>query len=344
MSIQTQFNKFHQAISFSRESDDYKAIIDKDNSIKSDIEEAFKEAGYPVISDFIQGSLATHTAIKTLKGDIDLDRGLIISKESSPDNPVDCKKLLRDVLATRGFKNGKIKMPCVTADYASLDLHIDYPIYREDMGSQLELAIGKEFSGEKERGWQSGDPKGLIDWINGKDAYHLSSEERGQYRRIIRYLKRWRDVVFTNDSTRKKIYSIGLTVMVIECYVPKFEESTPVDLEAILATVKSILSHGYFTKKSFDENKYDIRVTQPKSPWRDIFAKHGTTVGTEFRNKLIQLQDKLLKAQNDKDESKQCEILREVFGSDFPEVEKKNAGRVKAVHASAGYVADHGGA
>lgn len=344
MSIQTQFNKFNNTISITRESDDYKAIREKDNSIKSDIKEACKEAGYPITSDFIQGSFATHTAIKSLSGDVDLDRGLIISKETSPDNPVDCKKVLKDVLVARKFKNSKIKMPCVTADYASLDLHLDYPVYREDTFSQLELAVGKEFSEEKERCWQNGDPKGLINWINGGEFYLLSSEQTYQYKRIIRYLKRWRDVIFTNETTRKKIYSIGLTVMAIECYVSKFDEETPEDLESILETVKAILAHGYFTKKSYDEEKYDIQVNLPKSPGRDIFTKHGTTVGTEFRNKLIKLRDKLQKALDEEDESKQCEILREVFGDDFPQVAKKDEGKAKAVHASPGYVADHGGA
>lgn len=344
MSIQTQFNKFNKAISISRESDDYKAIREKDESIRSDIKKAFKEAGYPITSHFRQGSFATNTAIKSLSGDVDLDRGLIISKENAPTNPVDCKKVLRDVLVGRGFKNGKIKKPCVTADYASLDLHLDYPIYREGLAGQLELAVGKENSIEKERLWQDGDPKGLIDWVNSKDDYLLSREQRDQYRRIIRYLKRWRDVVYTNESTRNHIYSIGLAVMIIQCYSPRFEEETPQDLESILETVNGILSQGYFTKKSFDENKHDIRVDLPKSPWRDIFTNHGTTVGTEFRNKLIKLRDKLQKALDEGDETKQSEILREVFGDDFPQVEKKDEGKGKAVHASAGYVADHGGA
>lgn len=344
MSIQTQFNKFNKTISISRESDDYKAIREKDTNIKSAVKAAFKKAGYPVINDFRQGSFATDTAVRSHDGDVDLDRALVISAEEAPDDPVDCKKVLRDVLVKRGFKNAGIKMPCVTADYASLKLHLDYTVYQDNGYEQLDLGVGREFSGAKDRGWQQGDPKGLIKWINGNDNYAFSAEQRHQYRRIIRYLKRWRDVVFTNESTRKKVYSIGLAVMAIECYSSKFDDGTPVDLEAILETVKIMLNSGYFTQKSFDKNQYDIRVQLPKSPWRDIFAKHGTTVGTEFRNKLVKLRDKLQKALDEEEEYKQCEILREVFGNDFPQVEKKDKGNAKAVHASAGCVADHGGA
>jgi hypothetical protein len=42
MSIQTQFNKFNKVISITRESEDYKAIREKDDSIRSDIKEAFE--------------------------------------------------------------------------------------------------------------------------------------------------------------------------------------------------------------------------------------------------------------------------------------------------------------
>jgi len=66
MSIQTQFNKFNKAIMITLNSDEYKAIKEKDASIVSDIEAAFKQAGYPISSSFIQGSFSTETAIKSL--------------------------------------------------------------------------------------------------------------------------------------------------------------------------------------------------------------------------------------------------------------------------------------
>ena len=61
MSIQTHFDKFHDKIKLSREDDAYKKARDRDDSIKTEVKTAFSEAGYPVIADFIQGSLKTHT-------------------------------------------------------------------------------------------------------------------------------------------------------------------------------------------------------------------------------------------------------------------------------------------
>ena len=61
--------------------------------------------------------------------------------------PLKLKKSVLKVLEDRGFKKAKIKKPCVTADYASLSLHIDIPLYRERNGV-YELAVGKiEFKG-----------------------------------------------------------------------------------------------------------------------------------------------------------------------------------------------------
>ena len=157
MGIQTQFDKFHNKIKLGREDEAYKKARERDNSITKDVKATFKEAGYPVTSDFIQGSLATATAIVPLFGDYDVDRGLVIDADTAPNNPVDPKLSTLTVLESRGFKNARIKKPCVTADYASDDVHIDFPIYKKS-GNQHFLAVGKKNSDENNRSWSIADP------------------------------------------------------------------------------------------------------------------------------------------------------------------------------------------
>ena len=130
MGIQTHFDKFHDRIKLGRKDDAYKKARERDDSIKADVKAAFSDAGYPVIADFIQGSLKTHTGIIPISGDYDIDRALVIDDEKAPDNPVTPKKKALDVLKDRGFKNAKIKKPCVTADYASDNVHIDFIVYK----------------------------------------------------------------------------------------------------------------------------------------------------------------------------------------------------------------------
>ena len=87
----------------------------------------------------------------------------MIDADTAPENPVTPKKTALEVLENRGFKNAKIKKPCVTADYASDNVHIDLIIYKRS-GEQHYLAVGKKNSDENNREWAIADPLGLMEW------------------------------------------------------------------------------------------------------------------------------------------------------------------------------------
>jgi len=347
MGLQTQFNKFHKKINLTRQDQAYKNAREKDDSILEKIRESFKKEGHPIISDFIQGSLKTCTAIKSVDGDFDIDRAIVIDAEKAPDNPVDVKLIVLDVLEARGFKNATIKKPCVTADYASLNLHIDFPVYTKD-GDKYKLAIGRKNSTSENRKWDNSDPNGLQEWVND-DRYHqkkwdvLTDVEFKQFRRVVQYLKRWRDEQYTSSSERKKVYSIGLTVMVKKSFCPSADdEGTPNDLLAIKDTVLCILSQSEFFIDLGDD-KYDLIVKLPKSPHRDIFNDHGSTVATKLRNKFSTLTKKIIEVEIEKDLKKQCEILQKQFGVDFP-IPEIDGGSSKAIYATSGVSSSSQGA
>ncbi|MBQ0760533.1 MAG: nucleotidyltransferase [Zhongshania sp.] len=335
MGIQSHFFKFHNAIKLSKTDDSYSDARKKDDSITDAVKLAFKEKGYEAIECFIQGSFSTDTAIKSLDGDFDIDRGIVIDHEYAPDNPVDPKKVVLEVLEKRGFTNAKIKKPCVTADYKSLNLHIDFPIYKK-LGSTYYLAIGKKGSDENNREWAVADPKGLKDWIKMKSHYVGSQDDKlWQFNRIVRYLKRWRDHKFSAD-VRRKVYSIGLTVMIKQSFTPSFDnDGKPCDLTALKNTVKSILSSGYFQDQSNDQ--YKVVVKLPVSPYRDVFDGSGVGTGTQLKNKLETLLNKLEQVLEEDDENKQCNTLSGIFGDDFHVSEKKSeSSKVRAVYPTAG--------
>jgi hypothetical protein len=324
MSLQNQFSKFEEKIRLTWSDAKLKELREKDKSIQEDISSAFKDKGYPVVDFFPQGSYATYTCIEPIneEDDYDIDVGVVIDADKAPNNPVDVKKTLRDVLSNRNLKNPKIKMPCVTAQYykeGEKRFHLDYPIYKKNQ-STYHLAIGKEFSDESTRKWESADPKGLITWINNKSVF--SSEENFvQYKRLIRYMKRWRDYCITGTE-RKQVYSIALTVMIRESYQGDISaEGEFNDLESLRKTVSSILNKTYFRFTGNNNNipQYEIVAKLPVEPCRDIFNKHGKTLGTFLRNKFLSLKENLDKASRETNLKKQCEILAsDVFGDDFP--------------------------
>lgn len=333
MSIQARFNKFHDKIKLSREDSEYKDAREKDDSILKDIKTALKDEGYPVIEDFLQGSMSTATAVKNPGEDFDIDRATVIASEGSPEDPVEIKKIVLGVLEDRGFKNAKIKKPCVTADYASKNLHIDIPIYREKDGD-YELAVGKKNSNNENKEWSKSDPKGLKDWINDSSNYLGSSSKKlEQYKRLVRYLKRWRDNKFSADVA-KKVFSIALTVMAKEQFKPYLDDNEKAnDLISLRNSVEAILNGGYFSYQGDDQ--YKVKVDLPKSPWRDIFNDSSVNTGTQFYNKLKSLKAKLIEAIDEEDLIKQCKILNKVFGDDF-EVPSSATNNKKATYSSAG--------
>ena len=345
MGIQTHFDKFHNKIKLGREDEAYKKARALDDSIKKGVTSAFAEAGYPVVKDFIQGSLRTHTGIVPISGDYDIDRALVINDEIAPENPVTPKKKALDVLEDRGFKNAKIKKPCVTADYASDNVHIDFIIYKRS-GNQHYLAVGKENSDENNREWSAADPHGLTDWINDDSRYGGDDAKAilAQFRRLVRYLKRWRDVQFS-EALAEKVFSIGLTVMVKERLLWSFStEGARQDLQALSETVGTILDAGYFTEE--ETGRYRVRVHLPAQPWRDIFDGSSLNTGTQLYNKLKRLKEKLAEAEGLSDEREQCQILNKLFGDDFevPDPPKGGSKTEKANYSSAGIVTTSVGA
>lgn len=339
MGIQIHFDKFHDKIKLGRQDGAYKTARQRDDSIKRDVTSAFAVAGYPVVHDFIQGSLKTNTGIVPVRGDYDVDRALVIENETAPENPVAPKKKTLDVLESRGFKNAKIKKPCVTADYVSDNVHIDFIIYKR-LGAQHYLAVGKENSDENNREWSLADPHGLTDWINDDSSYWTvdSKDVLAQFRRLVRYLKRWRDVQFS-EMVAAKVFSIGLTVMVKECFVSAFStEGARQDMQALRKTVEAILASGYFTEEQ--AGKYRVSVYLPTPPRRDIFHASSLDTGTQLRNKLMDLNNKLGEAERLSDERKQCQILNALFGDDFevPEPPKGSSKTTKATYSSPGIV------
>ena len=105
-----------------------------------------------------------------------------------------------------------------------------------------------------------------------------------------------------------------------------------------------MLSHGYFT--AIGNDQYQVSVSLPVRPHRDIFDGSSIDTGTQFQNKLYRFDTKLQDAISESDEIKKCKILRQILGGDFPVPEKSNSssGGEKAVFPSAGIVGTSQGA
>lgn len=324
--VQRQFEDFHSAICF--DEDDEKATLRKkrDTIVKALRDRLGNDV--PSFVNFNQGSYSMHTGVVPLDGNFDIDVGLIFDcNQDRYTDPVVLKKMVRDA-ANTNFRTVLIRRPCVTVNYMSggeIAYHVDLAIYTKGDDGKLYLAKGKENSAEEHRIWEVSDPKELTKRICG--AFE-DSDKLAQYRRCIRYLKRWRQVQFRGAGAP---LSIALTVAALYWFKPNLGISgKPVDLLAMLDWVKAIL--GQFTYDYHQDEGMHLRlkVALPVEPYSDLMAKRTAAQMKNFKEKLEALRDALQKAYDEDLPEDACKHLKKQFGDDFKVPEKSETAKVVA--------------
>ncbi len=324
--VQKQFEDFHKAICF--DEDDEKATLREKRDI---IIKALKDNlgdDCPSFTYFHQGSYSMHTGVVPLDSNFDIDVGLIFDcdQDKYPD-PVVLKKKVRDAVDTN-FRTVEIRRPCVTVNYISggkTIYHVDLAVYCRDSGGRLYLAKGKENSAIEHRIWEATDPKGLTKLVCG--AFDESSE-LAQYRRCIRYLKRWRHWQFTGPGAP---LSIALTVAALKWFEPNFGTSgKPVDVLAMLNWVQRMLDN--FTSEYREDGGWHerLKVPLPVEPYTDLMAKRTAAQMTDFKGRLESLRGALQEAYNEELPEDACKVLKKQFGDDFKIPDKAETAKMVA--------------
>ncbi len=198
--------------------------------------------------------------------------------------------------------------------------HIDLAIYSVDkdyFGRDINH-IAKGFSGSSEHRkiWELSEPFKLKELL--KSAI-TDSSDREQFRRVVRYLKRWKDCNFSSTVTGRPT-GIALTACCYNFFEPQktivYNNYTSQyqyqynDLEALQNVVNKII--GMFTWNN------QIIVKLPVQPYNDLFEKMSDNQMISMKQKLISLRDTLTNASNEYYPSIACAKLQKVFGNDFP--------------------------
>jgi hypothetical protein len=322
--VQKHFEDFHSKIKL--DEDDEKATLrEKRDTLLSALRKNLAD-DVPKFEDFHQGSYSMHTGVVPLDGNFDIDMGLIFDckKEKYPD-PVALKKKIRDALDTHG-RSVNIRRPCVTVNYMRGDeiaYHVDLAVYAKRDDGYLDIAKGKENSEASKRVWEQSDPKKLTEVICTAftDTYDLA-----QYRRCIRYLKRWRQVQFSSGAP----LSIALTVAAQKWFKPYFEMSGKAgDLQAMLNWVNAILSQ--FQWASVDGSTYQrLTVSLPVAPYSDLMGWMTEGQMSTVKSKFEVLRDALQEALDEDLPEDACKVLNKQFGDAFTVPEKASTARAVA--------------
>lgn len=318
--LQKQFLEFHNAIKlgtyeendFLREKRDL--IIDK---LKNKLAER-KDDGYPQYErSFNQGSYALNTGIKPVRaGDYDIDVGVLLDCHKEDYKPVELKELVADCIKHNN-RTVEVSRSCVTVTYmkdGKPDYHVDLPIYAKSSNAYDDtyyLAKGRKGLTEDKRVWQAADPEGINSIINGlykdNDTYEDNgSDQRKQFRRCVRYLKRWRNHKYVG------IHSIGLTMAAYHWLEPDVDIQN--DGEVLLSLIKTILNNfDYFGRLS---------INLPITPGGDLLKSVNDEDMATIKARFESLRDNLQSSVDEPDAHEASKTLRKSFGDDFPEVAK----------------------
>lgn len=323
------FLKFHDSIKLGTY-DEEATLREKRDTLLANLKEGLP-ADLPSFSSFNQGSYALGTGIKPLDGNYDIDVGVVFDAKPDDYEPVELKKKVRDALK-RPNRTPVIRRPCVTVNYmrdGNPEYHVDLAIYTKGNDGKLHLAKGKENSGADHCMWEIQDPEGL----QSKIIDRFSGENRKQFRRIVRYLKRWRHYNFSHGA----LNSIGLTVAAYRWFSPvqSLWDGEYNDMQALENLVTYMLGQfGGVDVNGTRERR--LVVKSPAEPWADLWEKMTALQMTDLEERLMTLETALIDARLETDDAVACKSMAKMFGDDFPVPESKEATSAKVKRSVTG--------
>lgn len=320
MDLQKEFIKFHDTIKLDDENatlrEKREILLDK---LKNNISD--EAASY---TTFVQGSYAMGTGIKPENGDYDIDVGIRFDIDQEDYDPLTPKKWVRDALDGH-TKSVKIRKSCVTVTYqrnAEPIYHVDFAVYADsNVDTNMYIAKGKESSPPEDIKWEVSDPQGLLDAIRKK---YSDADDRKQFRRVIRYLKKWRD--HNSRLTGNGIPSgISLTCLAYDLFsVSKTYDSIGKtysynDLAAMLNLAKKIKGKFSFQYDTEKQSLYHV-IVEPLlvEPRNNLFDKMSSTQMETLYQEFGRMIEKLEDAQKATKKAEACTLMVELFGKDFP--------------------------
>ena len=298
------FLDFNDAIKLSEGK--LKEIRGSRNAVRASTRKWMSDNGHGAVNFHMQGSIAMNTAVNPIEDDeYDIDDGIYLSKyEDAPESewpkPITAHQWVKDALASKTTSEPEDKNACVRVVYKH-GYHIDVPIYV--------LKNGRAYLAHKRDGWVNSDAKDFQDWFSKE-----CKPNGGQLRRIVRYLKRWK------DENRAPLKGIELTILAADNY----ERADGRDDDALRYTVGNVIESL--------ETSFVCR--KPVAPWEDLFADASDSKKEEILTALRKLRKTLKKASEAASEKEAADKLRKELGEDFPEGDDSKRRSNNAVTAS----------
>lgn len=299
------------------------SLVKSRNALKKKIKKYFEEEKENELQPKFwgQGSFDTKTLNEPIKEvdkngntllKFDLDYGIYFIEKEGEDNKKSIDtwhNWIYNAVENHTGTPPVRKTTCVRVIFSD-GHHIDLPIYYKD-GAVPELA-------HKSKGWIQSDPKEFVEWFNNQ------ANNNQQLRRIVRYLKAWKNYKEVNNSNLKFPSGFSLTILAVNNFMPN--ERDDVAFKETIAKIKQTLDSSFEC----------LRPTTPKG--ENVFENFSETNKNNFMNALGSLIEDCEKALDEKNFKKASEKLQKHFGNRFPlgkdEDEEQKSNRLSSLIAS----------
>lgn len=317
--LQKEFQSFHDTIKIGTYEEN-KTLRDKRDLLVNELTAALKDEVIPGTEDKLtftkldQGSYAMNTGIKPKSDDYDIDVGINFDIKTGDYESHKLKQLVFDTIDKQANRTVEYNRPCITVKYSD-GYHVDLAVYANN-DDDMRIAWGKKNSEEKI--WFEADPKGLTKWVGDVST---NATECEQFRRCVRYLKKWKELKFSSDGNNAPP-SVGLTIMARKAFLYKADD----DLGAVLHIAQQIkTSFVQVWDNDAAAMLWATSVTLPVQPYKDVFYKMKPKQLDNFYNKITDLVEALEASKANDSEHDASKVLCKAFGDDFPLAEDSQA-------------------
>lgn len=273
---------------------------------------------------FWQGSYAMGTGVQPINGDYDIDIGIEFNVCWEDHPPVVVKGWVVDALKSlksTGQLQSEVRWrePCITVFHQlgnEPKYHVDLAIMAKDRyGNGFRLARGKANAAPQDQKWEPDDRRSFVDALDRQFA----GTDGEQFRRVIRYLKRWKDVQFPPEGVWAPS-GLALAVAASQWFRPAKSGWYPNveydDLEALRSLVESIRAnfHRRWDART-QRNMHRLKLPFRHAPHDDVMVQMSDEQHQQLYQRLEELTGWLDEARR----TRTTVTLRKAFGDEFPQ-------------------------
>jgi hypothetical protein len=303
--VQKQFEQFHYAIRMDYEHSS--TLREKRDIILNRIRKHLADNKRPAFAELLQGSYKMKTGVIPIEDlEYDIDVGLRFSFKENDFTAEDVRKWVFEAVDGHTQKVVE-KGPCIRVTYSD-GYHVDLVSYAcwDDVAGITQYRLA-----HKDNGWVPADPPALLDFVKeAREPYSDTkdtSTQTDQFRRCVRYLRRWDDKASPEVSNEKPT-GLAFVLLSVKHLVPRtFLAGGPDDRSAL-----------YELAWAAANTIGRISAYKPTPQYEDMFGRISKNGMEALKGRFASLCNALTRADNELDPVDACEILREQFGDDFP--------------------------